>query len=178
MARTHSLQKEKRMELWRESRWQRQEESSKEMESEPKQRRCGAKPVSETKQLQYLCLNSTMITPWVHFVVSMLSEVSHVSIFGGGGLDLCWTNLKPSFIKCSPASCVFGQSGKVLFLSKTENRASHFLTQSAHNRWQCFLLEPRVCLVPSKFVKPLSFQLFCERKIIIHLSAVTGCWKT
>lgn len=41
-----------------------------------------------------------------------------------------------------------------------------------------FLLEPRVSFVPSKFVKPLSFQLFCYRKIIIHLSTMTGCWKT
>lgn len=41
-----------------------------------------------------------------------------------------------------------------------------------------FLLELCASFVPSKFVKPLSFQLFCHRKIIIHLSAMTGCWKT
>lgn len=147
------------------------------MGSGPKQHRFGAKPVSETKPLQYLCLNSSAITRTrVYFAVSMLFEVAHVSSWEGG-LDLCWTSLKPSFIKRSPALCIFGQSGKVLFLSKTENRASHFLTQSSHNRGQRFLLEPRVCFVPSKFVKPLSFQLFCERKIIIHMSAVTECWK-
>lgn len=41
-----------------------------------------------------------------------------------------------------------------------------------------FLLELCVSFVPSKFAKPLSFQLFCYRKIIIHLSTMTGCWKT
>lgn len=65
MARTHSLQKEKRMDPWRESGWRRKEASSMEMGSEPKQRRVGAKPVSETKQLQYLCLNSTVMTRYV-----------------------------------------------------------------------------------------------------------------
>lgn len=54
-----------------------------EMGSEPKQR-FGAKPVSETKQLRYLCLNNTAIARTrVHFVVSMLFEVSRVSSWGG-----------------------------------------------------------------------------------------------
>lgn len=148
-----------------------------EMGPEPKRRRLGGKPAPQTKRSQYLCLNSSAITRIrVHFVVLMLPEVLRVSSWGS--LALCCSSSKPSFIKHSPASCIFGQSGKVLLLSKTENRASHFLTHGTHKCWQCFLLEPHVCFVPSKFVKPLSFQLFCKRKIIIHLSTVTGCWKT
>lgn len=45
-----SLQKEKSMELWRESGWQLQEASGMEMGSEPRQRRFGAKPAPETKR--------------------------------------------------------------------------------------------------------------------------------
>lgn len=147
------------------------------MGSEPKERRLGGKPAPETKRSQYLRLNSSAITRIrVHSVVSMFFEVLRGSSWES--LASRWSSLKPSFIKHSPVSRIFGQSGKVLLLSETENRASHFLTHGAHKCCQCFLLEPRVCFVPSKFVKPLSFQLFCKRKIIIHLSTVTGCWKT
>lgn len=41
-----------------------------------------------------------------------------------------------------------------------------------------FLLEPASPLSRPSLLKPLSFQLFCYRKIIIHLSTMTGCWKT
>lgn len=121
MARTHSLQKEKRMEPWRESGWQRQEAGRMETGWEPKQRRFGAKPVSETKQLRYLCLDSAANTrTWVHFVVSMLFwGLTRIRLGGGeGGGALV-----------HQTQCIFGQSGKVLFLSKTENRAFHFLTE-------------------------------------------------
>lgn len=128
-----------------------------------------AKPAPETKRSQYLCLNSSAITGIrVHSVVSMFLELLRVSSWGS--LALC----RGSSI--SPASCIFGQSGKVLLRSKTENRASRFLTHTNAGSVSCWNLAS--ALSPSKFVKPLSFQLFCKRKIIIHPSTVTACWKT
>lgn len=104
-----------------------------------------------------------------------------VAGFGYRGrlLDSCKNCFNHSFIKSSPVQWIFWQFWKPLFQSKIESRTFHFQTQSAHKCWQCISCwNPVSPFVSSKFVKLLSFQLFCYRKIIIHLSAMTGCWKT
>lgn len=188
--------KRKGVEPWRESVWQRQEASSMEMGSRPTQHWFGARAVYNVREKTLrgrsncwiiLCfkIDSYKLDARVCFVFFFVVVTRHGSKFFCEfplWLEDVWNRVETVLTAHSSRAALVSAYFDNLENSYSEwDRKQNFSlpnTKCTQMLAAYFLLEPRVSFVPSKFVKPLSFQLFCYRKIIIHLSTVTGCWKT